>query len=237
MKRILIIEDEEQIRSILKMNLELEGYDVVAAENGMVGVDSYRNQHFDLVILDIMLPNTSGYEICEQIKVTGDTTPILMLSAKDSPKDRVQGLKLGADDYVTKPFDLEELLLRIKNLLNRAIAKSSPEIHRYTFEGNTIEFSKFQATTPKGIINLTNKETYLLKMLIEHKNEVVSRQSILNTVWGYDVYPSTRTIDNFILAYRKYFEVDPKKPQYFKSVRGIGYMFKERDSLINQSPS
>ncbi len=227
MKRILIIEDEEQIRSILKMNLELEGYDVVDAENGMIGVELYKNQHFDLVILDIMLPNTSGYEICEQIKVTGDTTPILMLSAKDSPKDRVQGLKLGADDYVTKPFDLEELLLRVKNLLHRAKPKESAEIYTYSFDDITIEFSKFQATTSNGLINLTNKETYLLKMLIEHKNEVVSRQSILNTVWGYDVYPSTRTIDNFILAYRKYFEKDPKKPRYFKSIRGIGYMFQE----------
>lgn len=223
--RILLVEDEDHIRTTLKLNLELENFEVIEAQNGIKAIDLFESQHFDLIILDIMLPGMNGFDICEKIKIKNSEIPILMLSAKDTTKDKVKGLKLGADDYMTKPFDLEELILRVQKLLERSQSKTATTASSFEFGGNQIFFKTYEAVTPRGIIKLTNKETYLLKMLIEHKNEVVSRQSILQTVWNYDVYPSTRTIDNFILAFRKYFEEDPKNPEYFKSMRGVGYMF------------
>lgn len=223
--RILLVEDEEHIRSTLKFNLELESYEVIEAVNGTKAIELFESQHFDLIILDIMLQGMDGYDVCEKVKLKNADIPIIMLSAKDTTKDKVKGLKLGADDYLTKPFDLEELLLRVQKLLERSQVKLKNDYQTFEFGSNKIFFKTFEATTSNGTIKLTNKETYLLKMLIEHKNEVVSRQNILQTVWDYDVYPSTRTIDNFVLAFRKYFEDDPKNPQYFKSIRGVGYMF------------
>ena len=223
--RILLVEDEDHIRSTLKLNLELDEYEVVEASNGITALKLFESQYFDLVILDIMLPGVNGYDICQKIKLKNDELPILMLSAKDTSKDRVKGLKLGADDYLTKPFDLEELLLRVQKLIERSQSKETKSVSSYTFGDNEILFKTFEANTANGNIKLTNKETYLLRMLIDNADKVVSRQNILQAVWGYDVYPSTRTIDNFILAFRKYFEQDPKNPIHFKSVRGVGYMF------------
>jgi two-component system alkaline phosphatase synthesis response regulator PhoP len=149
------------------------------------------------------------------------------LTAKDSTQDKITGLKKGGDDYMTKPFHLEEFLLRVRVLLRHSVKGTTEEsnLRTYQFGKNEINFVTYKATTPNGEIDLTRKETKLLKLLIERNNEVVSREHILQFVWGYDVFPSTRTIDNFILAFRKYFEDDPKEPIYFHSVRGVGYKF------------
>lgn len=231
MNRILLVEDEDQIRSLLEMNLEMEGFEVIAATNGKDAIKAFKEQHFDLIILDIMLPGIDGIGVCEQIRLTNSEVPIIFLTAKDTAEERVKGLKKGADDYLTKPFDLEELIIRVKNLLKRSGTDKSKEIQGiFSFDKYWINFKTYEAKTNEGTVNLTQKEALLLKLLIERKNEVVSRNQILQSVWGYDVYPSTRTIDNFILSFRKYFEPNPKKPEFFLSVRGIGYKFVEDSS-------
>ncbi len=223
--RILLVEDEENIRDVVKLNLEMEEYEVVATDNGKDALKYFKEQHFDLLILDVMLPEIDGYQICEQVRLTNLDVPIIFLTAKDASSDRITGLKKGADDYLTKPFVLEELLLRVHNLIKRTSKSpdNTPEI--YTFGNNTINFATYEAAGNPGSFSLTKKEAMLLKLLIDRRNEVVSRQQILQSVWGYDVYPSTRTIDNFILSFRKYFEEDPKNPEFFLSVRGVGYKF------------
>ncbi len=223
--RILLVEDEENIRSIIKLNLELENYEVVETGNGLEAIKFSQEQHFDLIILDVMLPEVDGFSICEQVRLKNSEVGIIMLTAKDTPADRVQGLKRGADDYLTKPFNLEELLLRVNNLIRRSQKQTRKIEETYSFGKNQVNFTTYDAIGQQGEFRLTKKEAMLLKLLIERKDEVVSRQQILQSVWGYDVYPSTRTIDNFILAFRKYFEEDPKEPQFFKSVRGVGYRF------------
>jgi len=225
MQRILLVEDEENIRDVVKLNLELEEYEVVATDNGKNAIKIQKEQHFDLIILDVMLPEIDGYQICEQIRLTNMEVPIIFLTAKDATHDRVHGLKKGADDYLTKPFNLEELLLRIKNLIKRTSKTPANIIEEYNFGENKVNFVTYEAEGNDGRFTLTKKEAMLLKLLIDRRNEVVSRQQILQSVWGYDVYPSTRTIDNFILSFRKYFEEDPKSPQFFQSVRGVGYKF------------
>lgn len=223
--RILLVEDEENIREVVKLNLELEEYEVITTDNGKTALKYFHEQHFDIVLLDVMLPEVDGFQVCEQIRLTNREIPIMMLTAKDGALDRITGLKKGADDYLTKPFNLEEMLLRVQNLIRRSnrVAESSTE--SYEFNDNKVNFITYEAKGKKGIFNLTKKEAMLLKLLIDRKGEVVSRQQILQAVWGYDVYPSTRTIDNFILSFRKYFEPNPKSPQHFLSIRGVGYKF------------
>ncbi|MEY2904587.1 MAG: hypothetical protein RJA52_603 [Bacteroidota bacterium] len=225
--KILLVEDEENIREALKLNLEMENFEVITSDNGRSALKIFEEQSFSLVILDIMMPEMDGLMVCEQIRLIHREIPILFLTAKHSPEDRIKGLKKGADDYLSKPFVLEELLLRIKNLLKRNPSSSNFDTDYYTFGDFTIYFNTFEAVGPQGNFHLTKKETMLLKLLIERKNEVVTRQQILQVVWGYDIYPSTRTIDNFILSFRKYFESDPKNPKLFLSVRGVGYKFIE----------
>jgi two-component system alkaline phosphatase synthesis response regulator PhoP len=228
MARILLVEDEENIRDLVKLNLEMEDYEVVWTDNGKDAFKYFQGQHFDLIILDVMLPEVDGFQLCEQIRLENLDIPIIMLTAKDTTLDKVQGLKKGADDYITKPFNLEELLLRVRNLIRRTSKDPIDSPETYSFGTNHINFVTFEATGQKGDFNLTKKEAMLLKLLIDRKNEVVSRQQILQAVWGYDVYPSTRTIDNFILSFRKYFEENPKSPQFFLSVRGVGYKFVDK---------
>jgi two-component system alkaline phosphatase synthesis response regulator PhoP len=223
--RILLVEDEESIRDLIKLNLEIEDYEVVCLDNGKEVVKTYHQEHFDLILLDVMLPEVDGFQVCEQIRLIDIHIPILMLTAKDAQSDKLTGLKKGADDYLTKPFNLEELLLRIEKLIRRANPKEKEKIESVNFGENYVNFVTYEAKGNKGEFTLTKKEAMLLKLLIDRKNEVVSRQQILQSVWGYDVYPSTRTIDNFILSFRKYFEKDPKDPQFFLSVRGVGYKF------------
>lgn len=223
--RILLVEDEDQIRKLVKMNLQIEGYEVVEAADGPQAMLLINQQHFDLILLDIMLPEINGFQICEQVRLRNKKVGIIILSARDTTEDRILGLRLGADDYIAKPFNLEELLLRVQNLAKRSIEEKRSQLETYSFGRNSINFVTYEAKGNDGSFQLTNKEVLLLQMLIEHKSEVVSRNQILQNVWGYDVYPSTRTIDNFIMAFRKYFEEDPKLPKYFHSIRGVGYKF------------
>ena len=225
--RILLVEDEENIRETLKLNLELEDFEVVGVGDGRKVLKIFKEQHFDLVLLDIMLPEVNGLQLCEQIRLLNMQIPIIFLTAKDTTADKITGLKKGADDYITKPFSLEELLLRVQILLKRSQKNTSNSVEQFEFGKNQVNFKTFEASGQEGEFKLTKKEAMLLKLLIERRGEVVSRQQILQTVWGYDVYPSTRTIDNFILSFRKYFEQDPKKPIFFHSVRGVGYKFIE----------
>jgi two-component system alkaline phosphatase synthesis response regulator PhoP len=227
---ILLVEDEENLHEALKLNLGLEGYEVTSAYDGAAALKAVQNEYFDLIILDVMLPEVDGFSVAQNIRLTNDEVPILMLSAKNTSEDRVTGLKKGADDYLTKPFNLEELLLRVQKLITKSkkIQDKSTVGETYSFGGHTINFKAQEATNAKGErILLSKKEMMLLKLLIENKNEVVPREKILQSVWGYNVYPTTRTIDNFILNFRKYFEEDSRNPKYFHSVRGVGYKYAE----------
>lgn len=227
MSRILLIEDEEHLAEAITLNLELEDHKIVWESNGKKGLNTFKNGRFDLVLLDVMLPEIDGYTICETIRLEDNNTPILMMTAKGASSDRISGLKKGADDYLVKPFDLEELLLRINNLLKRhQPEKSNVEKETHQIGKCSVNFKHYEIFDINGKKhNLSKKEVLLLKLLIEKQGEAVSRQEILEKVWGYDVYPSTRTIDNFILAFRKYFEVDPKNPAHFHSIRGVGYKY------------
>jgi len=225
---ILVVEDEEHLQGALKLNLELEGYEVSCVSDGRAALEKVDEEYFDLILLDIMLPELDGFEVCENIRLRNIDTPILMLSARTGSEDRVMGLKRGADDYLNKPFNLEELLLRVEKLIekNKKLQEKSSITEQVEFGGNKIDFRAQLAVNMKGEnIELSKKETMLLKLLMEYKNEVVSREKILQSVWGYQVYPTTRTIDNFILNFRKYFESDPREPKHFHSVRGVGYKF------------
>jgi two-component system alkaline phosphatase synthesis response regulator PhoP len=227
---ILLVEDEENLHEALKLNLELEGYEVTSAFTGSEALQKVQDEYFDLLILDVMLPELDGITVTETIRVQNNEVPILILSAKNASSDRVLGLKKGADDYLTKPFNLEELLLRVQKLIdkNKKMLDKDSVGDTYSFGNNVVDFKAQEATTKAGErIQLSKKEAMLLKLLIENKNEVVPREKILQTVWGYNVYPTTRTIDNFILNFRKYFEADSRNPQYFHSVRGVGYKYTE----------
>ena len=227
---ILLVEDEENLHEALKLNLELEGYEVSSAYDGAAALKAFHAEYFDLIILDVMLPEMDGINVTEAIRLKNSEVPILILSAKNTSADRVLGLKKGADDYLTKPFNLEELLLRVQKLIekNKKLQDKDTIGTSYSFDHNTIDFKAQEAITGKGEkIQLSKKESMLLKLLIENKNEVVPREKILQVVWGYNVYPTTRTIDNFILNFRKYFEEDSRNPRYFHSVRGVGYKYTE----------
>jgi len=225
---ILLVEDEENLHETLKLNLEMEGYEVTSAYDGAVALKKISNEFFHLIIMDIMLPELDGIAVTEAVRVANNEVPILMLSAKNASTDRVMGLKKGADDYLTKPFNLEELLLRVEKLIdkNKRIQDKNTIADTYAFGNNTIDFKAQTAICYNGDnVELSKKEVMLLKLLIENKGEVVTREKILQVVWGYQVYPTTRTIDNFILSFRKYFETDTRHPQYFHSVRGVGYKY------------
>lgn len=225
---ILLVEDEENLQEALKLNLELEGYEVSCAGDGAEALKKIGEEYFDLVILDVMLPEIDGIGVTENLRLNNNDVPILMVSAKSSSAEKVLGLKKGADDYITKPFNLEELLLRVKKLINKNKKLQHKETigENYQFGKNKIDFSAQSATNYRGEkIDLSKKEAMLLKLLLENKNDVVPREKILQSVWGYNVYPTTRTVDNFILSFRKYFEEDSRNPRYFHSIRGVGYKF------------
>lgn len=194
-----------------------------------MALEKFRNQAFDLAILDVMIPQLDGFAVCQTVRLEGNTTPILFLSAKGTGKDRVEGLKIGGDDYLSKPFDLEELLLRVSKLIiRRENPHSLADFNEYSFGPNKVNFLKYTIVNKEHEeLVMSRKEIMLLKLLIQRKNEVVSREEILEKIWGYDVFPSTRTIDNYILAFRKHFEPDSRSPIYFHSVRGVGYRFTE----------
>jgi len=227
---ILLVEDEENLHEALRLNLELEGYEITSAYSGPEALQKVSQEYFDLIIMDIMLPQTDGITVIETIRIQNNETPILILSAKNSSSDRVLGLKKGADDYLTKPFNLEELLLRVQKLIekNKKLQDKDSIGDLFSFGNNHIDFKAQEIRTHSGQkIQISKKEAMLLKLLIENKNQVVPREKILQSVWGYNVYPTTRTIDNFILNFRKYFEADSRNPKYFHSVRGVGYKYSD----------
>ena len=224
MKRILLVEDEEHLHSAIKLNLELEGYHVISVYNGKNALHKFNESRFDLIILDVMLPEFNGFDICQSIRLENQKVPIMFLTAKSSNEDKIKGLKM-ADDYLTKPFNLNELLLRVKNLIKRNI---DPEITQtiYSIGNVVVDFNSFELKSKTGNqIELTQKQIKLLKLFVEKPNEVISRQEILEKIWGFDVYPSSRTIDNFILTFRKIFEKDLPPSTFFKSIRGVGYKY------------
>jgi DNA-binding response OmpR family regulator len=223
MSDILIIEDEAQMRSGLKDNLEFEGYAVDVAEDGQSGLDKSLNKSYDLIILDVMLPKLSGFDVCRKIREKGIKTPILMLTAKGEEIDKVLGLELGADDYVTKPFSLRELLARVKAILRRTDESSSKAQQKITIGKLEIDFNSYTAMVEGKSVAMTHKEYEIVKYLWQHKGATVSRDNLLEEVWGYDDYPTTRTVDNFILKLRQKIEINPNRPKHILTVHGIGY--------------
>jgi len=196
-------------------------------KDGRAALAAFTADKFDLILLDIMIPYINGFEVARRIRATSPTMPILMLTARTAVKDRVKGLEIGADDYLTKPFHLEELLARIKAMLRRHewYRNASPVADIFRFGDNEINFSDFSCRSGKKTFHLTQKEAMLMKYLIEHQNQIVSRQDLLENVWNISAEIETRTVDIFIARLRKYFEPEPKKPVYIKSIRSAGYMF------------
>ncbi len=225
-KRLLLVEDEETLRSTLRLNFELEGYDVTTAVRGSEALDRIRGARFDGIVLDVMLPDVDGFTICETMRLEGNVTPVLFLTARTLPQERIRGLRSG-EDYLGKPFELEELLLRVRKLVARNVTDNpSSGPSKRSFGGNTVDFDSYDVQGQRGMAKrLTQREILLLKLLMDRADEVVSREEILQKVWGYDVFPTTRTIDNFIVAFRKYFEPEPRAPRHFHSIRGVGYKF------------
>ncbi len=226
MEKILIIEDEESILMALEDNLKLEGYDVASARDGELGLSKVMENQYDLIILDIMLPKMNGFDVCRRIRQEGISTPILMLTAKSQEIDKVLGLELGADDYVTKPFSPRELIARVKALLRRAKPQEQG-IEFYHFGDIEVDFKKYEIKKKGKQIYLTALEFALLHFLIKHKGEVVSRDAILDEVWGNDVFVQPRTVDKHIAELRKKIEDDPPNPKFVVGVRSIGYKFVE----------
>ncbi len=224
--RILLVEDEEALRITLKLNFEMEGFEVTTTATGPDALERLRGARFDLVVMDVMLPGVDGVSVVETVRLEGDTTPVLFLTARNTPADRVRSLRTG-DDHLGKPFELEELLLRVGKLVKRGGEGSSSTLPTtVTFGGNHVDFSSYEIRGQQGQHRtLSQREVTLLRLLVEQAGQVVSREEILQKVWGYNVFPTTRTVDNFIVAFRKYFEPDPRTPQHFHSIRGVGYKF------------
>lgn len=225
MAKILIIEDEPSMRMGLKDNLEFESFDVVMARDGEEGLQKIRNEKFDLILLDIMMPKMSGTDVCRQARKEGVQTPIIFLTAKGEEIDKVLGLELGADDYITKPFSLRETIARIKAVLRRsgALNDQGNEKHEFTIGNLWVDFARFDAKIKDHHEKMSHKEFEILHYLVNHKNEVVSRYQLLEDVWGYESQPTTRTVDNFILKLRQRIEENPNDPKFILTVHGAGY--------------
>jgi two-component system alkaline phosphatase synthesis response regulator PhoP len=222
---ICLVEDEKSLSEMIQLNLELENYAVTTFNDGKEALNTFeKNTDFQLFILDVMLPHVSGLELCRFIR-SKSNVPILFLSAKGTTADRVNGLKLGANDYLPKPFDLEELLLRVQVLTQTMNVSKVDEV--ISIGGFNLNFETFEVTDASGkVVHLFSKrEVELLKLFKEKEGKVISRDEILDRVWGKDQFPTSRTIDNYILVFRKLFEQDPKNPVYFHSIRGVGYRF------------
>jgi len=224
-ENILIIEDERDLRDGLRHNLELEGYQVSTAADGQEGLKSALSATYSLIILDLMLPGMSGLEVLKQLRSTKNNTPVVILSARGQDHDKVLGLERGADDYVTKPFGLAELLARIRAVLRRVNPDSSDEPTVHEYPSLTIDFRRFMVVRDGVEFQLSRYEAKILKMLVHHQGEVVTRRDLLRNVWGYVHLPTTRTVDNHIARLRKKVEVTPDQPNRVITVHGIGYRF------------
>jgi len=224
MKRILIVEDDLAISRGLTDALREEHYEVVTEEDGEKGYKFAQNENIALIILDLMLPSKNGIEICTDLRKKGINTPILMLTSKKEEMDKVLGLEIGADDYVTKPFSVRELMARIKALLRRK-QEIVKDIEEYAFGAVQIDFKKQVASKNNKPIDLSTTEFKILKYFIEHEGEVVTRDNLLDKVWGFDVFPTSRTVDNYILSIRKQIEENPSEPKHLITVPKAGYKF------------
>ncbi len=226
--RILVVEDDPYLAAGLVENLRAEGYTVDQAGDGRAALEQLGAQAYGLVLLDVMLPHIDGFTVCRTLRERGDNTPVLFLTARGDPADRVRGLEAGGDDYLPKPFHLKELLLRVRAILRRWdwYQSAAAETAVLRFGENEVDFRAFRARAWNGLTQeLTEKEAMILKVLAERPGEIVSREDLLERVWGYDVFPSTRTVDNFILRLRRRFERDPANPRHFLTVWGVGYRF------------
>ena len=225
MTRILLVEDEPGLVLTLSDLLSLEGYEVESATDGPSGLAKGSREPFDLIILDVMLPGKNGFEVCRELRQQGKDMPILMLTAKAQLVDRVVGLKIGADDYLTKPFEVPELLARIEALLRRSKRERLVPVGRYAFGNVEVDFEKGDATKGGAPINLAGKELELLRYLVDHRGAVVSRDELLEAVWEYQPGVSSRTIDVHVAWLRQKLEDNPAAPKYIHTVRGVGYRF------------
>jgi DNA-binding response OmpR family regulator len=224
MYKILIIEDDRSILKAVEANLVGEGYEVETAMDGLTGLERALDPSQDLILLDLMLPKLPGEEICRRLRQSGITTPILLLTAKNEEEHRIAGFELGADDYVPKPFSIRELLGRIQAILRRAAGQKHLLAH-YHFADVALDFVKMEARKGNEPVILTTREFAILRLMMSNKGVVISRDRLLNEVWGYDAYPSTRTVDNQIVKLRQKLEDDPENPRFILTVRGTGYKF------------
>lgn len=223
--RILVVDDEAHLADGIRENLEAEGYQTEIAYDGAEGLQKSLNGQFDLIVLDVMMPNMDGLEVCKELRRAGRQTPVLFLTVKGEPQDRVRGFEAGGDDYLPKPFYLQELLHRVAAILRRSRWYEANE-SSLDFGGNHVDFRTYQARAWDGSEHaLTHKEAMILKVLSEKADTIVTREDILDRVWGYEVFPSTRTVDNFIVRLRKRFERNAEQPAHFHTVRGVGYRF------------
>ncbi|MEO8231748.1 MAG: response regulator transcription factor [Ignavibacteriota bacterium] len=224
MTKILVVDDEQNMRTGLKDNLEFEGYDVETAIDGEQGLKKIIESTYNLIILDVMMPKKSGFDVCKEVRKAGITTPVILLTSKGEEIDKVVGLEIGADDYVTKPFSLRELLARVKAILRRSDNLTMDDAAREVKIGKLeINFSGYKATDKNKDVQMSHKEFEILHHLWKHRNSTVSRDDLLTEIWGYDETPTTRTVDNFILKLRQKVENDSNHPQIILTVHGIGY--------------
>jgi two-component system, OmpR family, alkaline phosphatase synthesis response regulator PhoP len=234
-KRVLVVEDESHLSEGLKLNLSLKGYDVMIAPDGSSALRKWKEWEPDLIVLDIMLPKIDGLSVLRKIRLEDERIPILILSAKGTSDDKIKGFSYGVDDYLAKPFNLDEFLLRVERLATRgdwtregadSKGKGKSSLPRfYKFGENSIDFQNLKARCPSGQISLTEQEARLLRLFISNRGKPLTRKKLLEIGWGYARGTTTRTVDNFIVRFRKYFERDPKKPVHFKSLRSVGYIF------------
>jgi DNA-binding response OmpR family regulator len=224
MAKVLVIEDEPSILMGVKDNLEYEGHEVHTAEDGDAGLELAREKQPDLVVIDIMLPGTNGFSICKTLRGEGFAGGIIMLTARKEEVDKVRGLNMGADDYVTKPFSVVEFIARVNAVLRRGVRAAEP-LARYRFGDIELDFLNYQATRGDKPLTLTPREFKILRLFVENRGRVISRNELLDKIWGYTIFPTTRTVDNHIVRIRKQIEPNPSTPQYIISVRGVGYKF------------
>lgn len=224
MNKILVVDDEPAMREGLADNLIFEGYQVEQAEDGHVALQKLKQQSYDLIVLDVMMPEISGFDVCKKLRMEGNSVPVILLTAKGEEIDRVLGLELGADDYITKPFSLRELLARVKAVLRRSQSNTDPASHQFEKIGlMEVDFKNFVAKIDQKEVKISHREFEVLKFLKDHQQEIVSRDELLKNIWKYDEFPTTRTVDNFILRLRQKIETNPNDPKIILTVHGMGY--------------
>ena len=224
MKKILVVEDDPAHLLALEDNLKFAGYEVSTARSGRAALQLLRQEEFDLIVLDIMLPYVGGFEVCKRLRESGNDTPIIMLTAKTQEQDRVQGLDLGADDYITKPFSINELLARVRAVLRR-FGHQARMLERFSFGNMEFDFRKYEARKGGVELDISSREFQILKVLIAHEGEVVARHALIGEIWGYDDFPTQRTIDTHVARLRQKLEDDPAQPKHIITVYGAGYKF------------